>query len=76
MWWALASFVASLIISVVTAPKSVGPPKPLFEDMQVPQIEDGTPQSVVFGEVWIVDWMVLGMGNFRTTQVKSKGGKK
>jgi hypothetical protein len=30
----------------------------------------------VFGDVWIPDWFVLGMGNFRTDAIRTKGGKK
>lgn len=41
-----------------------------LEDFQFPQSSEGTPQCVVFGDVWIKDWMVLGVGNYRTSPIR------
>ncbi|MFO6314145.1 hypothetical protein ACLBV4_34430, partial [Pseudomonas aeruginosa] len=35
-----------------------------------------TGHYVIFGDVWIEDWIVLGTGNERMKAVKSKGSKK
>jgi len=75
-WSALVMLVASMLISAALAPKQQ-PPKPAaFEDIDFPHAEDGTPQCVGFGDFWIPDWCVLAVGNYRTTPIKSSGGKK
>jgi hypothetical protein len=77
MWWVnLLIFIASYFISAATASK---PPKPkpvALEDLEFPQFEEGTPVEVIFGDCWTESWMVLGVGNYRTTEIRSKGGKK
>jgi len=47
-----------------------------FEDFDVPQMEENTPQAVVFGDVWISGWMVLWYGNYFVAPIVVKGGKK
>lgn len=69
MWVQLAIFVVSLIISYATRPKPETPRPAAFEDFQFPQAEEGTPQAVFFGDVWTEDWMVVGVGNYRTTPI-------
>jgi len=73
-------YVAVLIVSyfvgqaMATKPKK---PKPAaIEDFEFPQYDEGTPQCVFWGDCWTEDWMVLDYGNYRTTKVKSKSGKK
>jgi len=60
-------FLVAAAVAYFTAPKS---PKPYF-----PQTEDGKEQYVIFGDVWLPDWIVLAYGNQRTTAIKTKGGK-
>lgn len=68
--------VASVLLAVALAPKQV-PPKPTaFEDIDFPQAEEGTPQAVFFGDCWSGDWMVLSVGNYRTTAIEGGGGGK
>ena len=75
MWFQLFMLVVSLVISAVTAPKAA-PPKPAsLSDFDFPQSTEGTAEAVVFGDVWIEDWFVTGVGNFRKFDVKTKGGK-
>jgi hypothetical protein len=78
--WAIALLVVSYTITALTVKKStVSEPKPaVFEDFDFPQHDEGTPQSVVFGDVWTEDWMVLYTGNFRVEAIRSTtgGGKK
>jgi hypothetical protein len=52
------------------APKPARREPEQFEDLDFPQVEDGTPQCVVFGDVWISDWTILGLGNYRTTEMQ------
>jgi hypothetical protein len=52
------------------------PPRSTLEDFDVPQIEEGTPHAVVFGDVWLEGWQVLWYGNYRTTKITAEGGGK
>lgn len=74
--WALALLVASYAIQVLIAPKPIKPKPAAFDEFDFPQMEEGTPQAVIFGDVWAPDWCVLYYGNYRTSAVKSDGGKK
>jgi len=69
-------FLVAAIVAYVTAPK---PPKPLppaiLGDGDFPQTDDGTEQYVIFGDVWLPDWIVLAYGNQRTSAIRTKGGK-
>ncbi len=47
-----------------------------LEEFDFPQMEEGTAQPVVFGDVWVKDFMVLWYGDFRVTPIRKKGGKK
>lgn len=79
--WAIALLLISYTITALTAkkPAGVADAKPaVFEDFSFPQHDEGTPQAVVFGEVWSSDWMVLYFGNLTTEAIRTKsaGGKK
>jgi hypothetical protein len=76
MWIQIGLMVASFVLSAVLAKKPPTPKPTAFEDFNFPQFEEGTPQVVIFGDVWTESWMVLGVGNYRTQTIKSKGGKK
>lgn len=76
MWWALAALVVSIIIQVALAPKPAQAKPATFEDFDIPQVDEGTPQVVFFGECWTGDWQVLAYDNFRTKKVKAKQAKK
>lgn len=76
MWVQLLMLVASYVLTSALAPKPQQPKPAAFSDFTFPVAEDGTPQYVVFGDVWIDDWMVLGLDNFRTRAIKTRGGKK
>ena len=47
-----------------------------LDDFNFPQFREGTPQAVIFGDVWSGDWMVLWYGDFQVDPIKGKGGKK
>lgn len=74
--WGLAFMIASYAIQTLLTPKPDVPKKATLEDFDFPQMEEGTPQSVVFGDVWIEDFYVLWYGNMRTSPIKTKSGKK
>ena len=74
--WAIGMLVASFFITAMLTPKPEIPRPASLEDFNFPQVDEGTPQSVVFGDVWISDWHVLWYGNMRTSEVKASGGKK
>lgn len=70
------ALIASLVISVVLAPKPQVPKPTAFEDIDFPLSEDGESKPVVFGQVWTKSWMVLSVGNYQTQAIKTRGGKK
>lgn len=76
MWEYLAVLAISIIVGIVLAPKPSIPKPATLEDFEFPVPDEGTPQAVVFGEVWVTGWMVLTYGNLRTKAVESEGGKK
>lgn len=65
----IASMVISYFISSLLAPTPEGPKAAAFEDFNFPQLEEGTPQIVAFGDVWVEDWIVLGLGNYRVEEI-------
>ena len=74
--FAIGMLIASYLIEALITPKPEKPKPAALEDFDLPQIEEGTPQSVIFGDVWLPDWQVLWYGNMRTSNVKAEGGKK
>jgi hypothetical protein len=70
MWVQLGLLLVSALISYATRPK---PPKvkpAMFGEFDFPVPDEGTPQIVVFGDVWVPDWCVIGLGNYRTEPIK------
>lgn len=66
---ALVMLAISFIISTALAPK---PPKrepEKLDELDFPQVDEGTPECVVFGDCWVKDWTILGIGNYRTTEM-------
>lgn len=71
----LIYFVVMLVLSYALQPKPPRPKAAAFEEFDFPTAEDGTPQIVVFGDVWLTDWTVIGIGNYRNQAIrKSTGG--
>lgn len=75
-WPQIIALVASFAISALNRPKSSSPRPAAFDELELPLAEVGTPQYVVFGDVWIPDPVVLTYGNYRTTKIQTEGGKK
>jgi hypothetical protein len=72
---ALVMMAASLLISsMLVKHNSVKPA--VLEDFDFPQVEEGTPQAVLFGQCWTPGWQVLWYGQLATTKIKSDASKK
>ncbi|EGP02910.1 TPA: hypothetical protein ACY362_000959 [Pasteurella multocida] len=40
------------------------------EEWNFPQVDEGIPQCVFFGDCWTEDWQVLAYGNYRSSPIK------
>ena len=70
IFFQLAIMIVAAYVQYAMQPKPK-PPKPAsLSDFEFPQIDESTPQCVIFGECWVPDWFVLGTGNLRTTPIK------
>lgn len=78
MGWdtALYLMIASFVISAAFAPKVQAPAPAALGEFEFPQADEGTAQAVIFGDCWSSDWTVLAVGNYRSTAIRSSGGKK
>ena len=74
-WEYVIYLVVTLILSYALTPKPKTPEAATLKDFDLPTPEEGTPQIVVFGDVWIDGWTVLNYGNLRTSKVYADGGK-
>lgn len=70
----LVLLVASYLIQALVTPRQKVKPAAL-EEFDFPQVTEGTPQAVMFGDGWAQGWFVLWFGNLTTKKIKS-GGKK
>lgn len=75
-WIYFVLLIISIIVQIALAPKPVIPDAATIGDFEFPQYEEGTPQSVIFGDVIIKGWQVLTYGEFRTQAIEKSGGKK
>lgn len=69
MWVQIAIMVVALLVEYALAPKPPNAKPAALSDFTFPQSTEGTPQAVIFGDCWTEDWMVIGVGNFRTTPI-------
>lgn len=76
MYAQLIIMVIAIILQIALAPRPVQPKAPTIDDLELPQCDEGTPQVVVFGDVWLEGWTVLWFGDFSLDPIKSSGGKK
>jgi len=68
----IASMLISYFVSSLLAPKPQQPKAAAFDDFDFPQVEEGTPQAVVFGDCWSEDWTIIGLGNYRTEEIPAE----
>ena len=66
--WAVASYYINQALN--KRGNSNSPDAVNAKDWSFPQIDEGTPQCVFFGDCWTEDWQVLAYGNYRTTEIK------
>lgn len=64
--------IVSIAITIANRPRTPKTVPAAFEDFDFPQAEEGTPQCVVFGDVWIEDWTVLAYGHYEYLPVKKR----
>jgi hypothetical protein len=81
LWFIALAFVAvAVVITALIQPHAKGTvPSPAeLKDFSFPQDAEGTPEIVVFGDVWLDGWFVIWYGNLRTEPIKvsSSGGSK
>lgn len=74
--WALVMMAVSFVITASMTPKAQSPKAAGLEDFNFPQAKEGTAQAVIFGDCWCSDWTVLAIGNYRSTPIRTSGGKK
>lgn len=74
------AIVLLAISYAITALTAKGPPKPTppnpFKDFKFPVPDEGSPQLMVFGDVWLPDWQVLWVGGYHTEAITTQGGGK
>lgn len=68
--------VASYVLSYALQAKMKKPKPALFSSFDFPRCDEGTEKSVIFGQVWSQDWMVLSVRNQRSKAIKSGQSKK
>ena len=66
----IAMVIVSYILSSALTPKPKTEPPATLKDFEFPQVAEGTPQMIVFGDVWIEGWTVLGYGDLKVTEIR------
>ena len=72
----LASVILSLITAIIFKPKSQAQPPAGLNELKLPIAEDGAEIPVVFGCRYLRGANCVWYGDYRTTPIKVKGGKK
>ena len=75
MWQFLATVAINLIVSYILRPKPQTTPPAGLSDVKVTTAEDGKELGVLFGCRY-VHGNVVWYGDFKSTAIKSGGGKK
>lgn len=75
-WVQIGLMVISAVIQYALAPKPPSPKPASISDVDAPVAEEGKPVPVVFGTVYLRAPNVLWFGDFRSSAIKKKGGKK
>ena len=73
---ALVMMAISYAITASMMKRTPGKAPASMEEFDFPTPDEGTAQAVVFGDVWMREWMVLWYGDYKITPIKKKGGKK
>ena len=75
MWFFIAA-IALVALTYALAPKPQNTPPVDFDQFKVPTAEEGRVIAVLFGCREIAGPNVVWYGDFGSTSIKSKGGKK
>lgn len=76
MWWNIAFYVASLVISYLFQPKPQNMKPAGLGDVQAPVAEVGKEIPVLFGTRKLDGPNVVWYGHLRAVPIRKKGGKK
>lgn len=76
VWWYVAVFVASLVISYATGPKGENPRKVRAASVEAPTAQEGLPIPMLFGTRVNRQPNIVWFGDIRTSAIRKKGGKK
>jgi len=76
MWITLLRIVALSALVYFTTPKLKPPPPPGFEELTIPNSDEGGEYPVIWGTPIIRDPWVPLYGLHRTRAIRSRGGKK
>ena len=76
MWFQIALFIISTVVSILLAPKPQAPKPASLSDFDIPTAEEGRPIPVVFGTVTVTGTNVVWYGDLRVKPIKKKGKKK
>ena len=76
MWQFIAAVAISLAATFLIRPKTQSQAPAAFEDISAPVAEEGKAIPVLFGCRMLRGANVVWYGDYRTTPIKAKGGKK
>ena len=68
--WAVVMLAASFFIQAIMMKQPDSAKPAVLGDFEFPVAEVGSPQSILFGDGWTPDWMVLWYGNFDSSPIK------
>lgn len=82
----LISIIISVVLTAISAALSIALQPHVktqdasaakLSDFDMPTTDEGTAQTVLFGDRWTANWFVLWFGNFRTSAITTtQKGKK
>lgn len=76
MWTQIIIAIATVVLSVLLAPRPPGQKNATRGALDIPHPPIGEPIPVVFGTVWHKQPGVIYYGNPRTKDIESEGGGK
>jgi len=75
-WSWILQIAIALVLSYVLRPKPQNRPPPSLDDVEAPVAEEGKAIPVVFGRCHVRDSNIVWYGDFKTREIRRKGGKK
>jgi hypothetical protein len=72
MWWMIAVWVITAVVSTMLAPKPKAPAAGTFD---VPTVTEGAPIGVLYGSGWVTSPIIGWWGDTRTVPIRKKGKK-